>query len=382
VTETGRRIADSTFVIVANGFADGPAQALREYLVRSDARRVVTVEHPLGLDDEPHHVVRDERRGQQVRERTFRLPSRPPLTYPLDLLVPPTLPTADAWFGFNALACARGLFLRRLGRARRVVYWCVDFVDDRFGAGPLTRAYVALDRACCVRADRRFELSEQALVARNDRHGGVPLARAEVVPMGAWIDRVPVAGAGQFGAPVAFLGHLVPRQGVETLLRSLAAAKAGGRVIPAEVIGKGPLEAALRELAVELGLGSSVRFHGFVRDHRDVERILATCSAGVAPYANDPTSFTRYADPGKLKAYVAAGLPVVLTDVAPNAGELAAAGVAVLVEDDPAALANALETLLDDPDEWGRRRRAALELRVRYDWNAILERAVRGLGFV
>jgi glycosyltransferase involved in cell wall biosynthesis len=72
----------------------------------------------------------------------------------------------------------------------------------------------------------------------------------------------------------------------------------------------------------------------------------------------------------------------VLTDVAPNAGELAAAGVAVLVEDDPAALANALETLLDDPDEWGRRRRAALELRVRYDWNAILERAVRGLGFV
>lgn len=382
MSQATRRIEDSTFVIVANGFADGPAQALREYLVRKDALRVVTVQHPLGSEDGTRHLVRDEGPGRTVREHVVRLPSKPPLTYPLDLLVPPMLPKTDAWFGFNALACAKGLVSRRLGRAHRVVYWCVDFVDDRFGAGPLTRAYVALDRVCCRRADRRIELSDAAREARDARHAGTTLAPTDVVPMGAWVDRVPVTGTEQFGAPVAFLGHLVPRQGVTTLLHALAASKARGRLIPAELVGKGPQDAELRKLATELGLDATVRFHGFVPDHRDVERILATCSVGVAPYVDDPASFTRYADPGKLKAYVAAGLPVVLTDVAPNAAELAASGVAVLVEDDPDALARAVESMLDDPDEWRRRRSAALELRRRYDWNVVLAGALRGLGFV
>jgi len=380
MAEEHRRIADSVFVIVANGFADGPAQALREYLLSRDARRVVTVQHPLGPEDGRRHLVRDEGAGRAPRERTFTLPSKPPLTYPLDLVVPPLLPRADAWFGFNGLACARGLAARRLGGARRVVYWCVDFVDDRFGDGVATRAYVALDRLCCTRADRRVELSDAAREARDRRHAGAHLAPADVVPMGAWVDRVPVTAV-QLAPVVGYLGHLVPRQGVPTLLEALALIRSRGRTVRAEVIGKGPQEGELKALAAELGLAADVRFHGFVPDHRDVERILATCSIGAAPYVDDPASFTRYADPGKLKAYLAAGLPVVTTAVAPNVGELAGAGAAVVVDDDPGELARALEALLEDEEEWRRRRTAALSLRDRFDWNALLEPALQRLGF-
>jgi glycosyltransferase involved in cell wall biosynthesis len=379
--EPARRIADSTFVIVANGFADGPAQALRTYLLRKSARRVITVQHPLGPDDGTRHLIRDESAAGSCRRRVVRLPSKPPFTYPLDLFVPPVFPRVDAWFGFNALACARGLLSRRLGRTNSVVYWCVDFVDDRFGAGPLTRAYVALDRACCVRADRRFELSEAAKEARDRRHAGASLAPADVVPMGAWVDRVPVTDPSSFPGPVVYLGHLVPRQGLTTFLLALKGAKDRGREIAAEVIGKGPQEAELRALTRELGLEANVRFHGFVPDHEDVERTLAACSVGVAPYVDDPTSFTRYADPGKLKAYLAAGLPIVTTGVAPNAAELAASGAAVVVEDDPNALAQGIEVLLDDRDEWLRRRESALSLRARYDWSVVLERGLGQLGF-
>ena len=40
------RLSPSTFAIVANGFADGPAQALRDYLIAREAT-VITILHPL-----------------------------------------------------------------------------------------------------------------------------------------------------------------------------------------------------------------------------------------------------------------------------------------------------------------------------------------------
>ena len=371
------RIHESTFAIVSNGHVDGPAQALRDHLVRRGARRVTTVFHPLGAEDVGIHEVAVFEHGAARRVRRVRLPSRPPLTYPLDLLVPLRAPRADAWFGFNALAGARGLVPRRAGT---VVYWCVDYVDDRFGTGLLTRAFNAVDGFCCRRADARFELSEDARSARDARHAGDRLAPAHVVPMGAWLERVPVTpDHGYHARRVVFLGHLVERQGVSTLLAALAGLGERGVKVAADVVGRGPLEQPLRREAAELGLGETVTFHGFVPRHEDVERILVAASVGVAPY--EPGSFTQYADPGKLKAYLAAGLPIVTTAVPPNAQELEQVGAAVLVDGSPAALAGAIERLLDTPEEWRSRRDASRALARRYDWPVILDDALARVGF-
>jgi hypothetical protein len=179
-----RRLRDSRFVIASNGFAEGPAPALRDYLVEKRAGTVTTITHPLLPDDGSDHVVTRWQAGVQVGTRTVKLPSRPPWTYPLDLFVPPWPPTADAWFGFNATACLRGLIARRTGRARRVIYWCVDYVDERFGTGFLTQVYEWLDGVGCRSADARFELSMAAARARDRRHAGKPLVATRVVPWG------------------------------------------------------------------------------------------------------------------------------------------------------------------------------------------------------
>ncbi len=341
--------------IVSNGFADGPAQALRDYLVARGAD-VVTIFHPLTPEQGSRHRIARYAGGALVDERGVRLPLKPPASFALDPFVPLLPPRVEVWFGFNPLACARGL----IARTDRVVLWSVDFVPDRFGRGTIaTRIYDRLDRLCCVRADARVELSESARNGRNRRHG-LGDAPAHVVPMGAWIDRVPTTTTESFqDGRVVFLGHLVERQGVAILLDAL-----GDR--PADVIGTGPLEASLRARA------KNVTFHGYVADHREVERLLSHAAVAVAPYRQTGESFTRYADPGKLKAYLAAGLPTLLTDVPPNALELAAEAGAEIVADDPAALAAAIESLLASPDEWRARREAALAYARRFDWNALL----------
>lgn len=376
------RASRTSVAIVANGFADGPAQALRDYLVTRGAD-VVTVLHPLTPEQGTTHLVSTFSHGRQLRERAIGVPMRPPLSYAVDPFVPLRLPRVDVWFGFNPLACARGLVARRLGRARKVVLWSVDFIPNRFGRrSPMTRVYNTLDRLACTHADGRVELSEAARLARDAHHGLTGSASATlVVPMGAWLERTPVVGEDGFGRRrVAFLGHLVPRQGVGALLEALAILEKRGADVGADVIGTGPDESMLRERVRRLGLEGSVRMHGFVPDHREVECILAAASIALAPYEPDGESFTRHADPGKLKAYLAAGLPIILTDVPPNAGELVRHAGATLVRFEPSEIADAIADGLSDAERWTTRRDEALRYARRFDWAALLADALTRLG--
>jgi glycosyltransferase involved in cell wall biosynthesis len=362
------------YAIVANGFAEGPAQALRDYLVERGAE-VLAISHPLTPEQGNGHVIARFARGREVDTRTRRLPLRPPLSFALDPFVPLVPSPVDAWFGFNPLAAARGLLAREQRRARSVVLWSVDFAPDRFGHGTMwTRLYDHLDRLCCRRADARVELSEAARDARNRRHGLVTAAvPTHLVPMGAWLDRVPTTSPDGFEhRQIVFLGHLVERQGVDVFVDALALLNDRAERLTAAVIGDGPLAGELRERAETLGLGNVARFHGFVPNHRVVERLLAESSVAVAPYRPDKNSFTRYADPGKLKAYAAAGLPMILTDVPPNAGELERDAGAELVPFDATAVADAISRTLASPELWRERRALALAYARRFDWEALI----------
>jgi glycosyltransferase involved in cell wall biosynthesis len=380
-----RPIRESTFLVVANGTADQPpASGVHEFLRARRARRVTTVFHPLGVEDPGIHEVVVYERDREPRRRTVRLPSHPPYTFPLDLLVPLWPPAVDCWLAFNNMHCARGLLARRAGWATRVVYWAVDFVPERFGPGPLTKAYDAVDAYCCRQADLRIELSEPALEGRNGRHRVHAAARAptRVVPVGAWLDRLPVVPEDALAKRrVVFIGHLVPRQGVGISLDAMRILRDRGVQAELEIAGTGPLFEQLRATASEMGIERQVSFRGFLDDHRDVEAFLASGSIAVAPY--DPTgqTFTRYADPSKLKAYLAAGLPILTTDVPPNAHELAERGGAQIVGFDATAYARAIEQLLGAPEEWARRRAAALDYVRDYDWNRLLEPAFADIGF-
>jgi glycosyltransferase involved in cell wall biosynthesis len=378
-------VTESSFAVVTNGFADGPAQALRDHLVMKRAGRLVTVTHPLSAEEGGRHLMEEWADGQLLRSRTVRLPSRPPLTFPLDLLANPVLPKVDCWFGFNPLNVLQGLSARRLVRADLVVYWGVDFVQTRFGRGPLTAVYESLEGYCCRHADARFELSTAMRDARDSRHGreGEALAPARIVPMGGWAGQVPRTDENAYlRRLVVYVGHLLPKQGLLELLEAIRILSDRRAGVSLDVIGRGPQEQALRERTHELGLDGSVRFLGFIEDHRELERLVSAGSVGAAPYATgSASSYTVYADPGKLKVYLAAGLPIVTTDVAPVAAELAEAGAAVLVDFEPAAIAGAIEGLLGSAVEWRRRRQSALDVAQTYDWQLILSSGLEWIGF-
>ena len=178
----------------------------------------------------------------------------------------------------------------------------------------MTAAYEWLDRRCCMRSDGRVELSEAAMGGRLDAYG---LTRddcpAEIIPMGAWNAESPkTSGANLANPRIVFLGHLVERMGLALLVETLAVLKSRGVDFRADIIGGGPLLSDVRLRCSDAGLGDVVTIHGFVADFADVARVLSEAVVAVAPYEVDEHSFSRFADPGKLKAYLGAGLPIVL----------------------------------------------------------------------
>jgi glycosyltransferase involved in cell wall biosynthesis len=382
---TGRLIPlqSARFAIVTNGFVGGgAAHAMRDFLVARKAGRLVTVFHPLTREDVGRHEMTIWEKGVEVRKRSWTLPSRPPFTFPLDLVTPISMPEVDCWFGFNALACWRGIRARKAGRTQKAVYWCVDFVRARFGAGQLTRFYEYMDGFCSANADFRFDISQAAAEARNARHAKRRLAPVRIVPIGAWLDRMATTPPdGYRSRRVIYAGNLVRTQGGPMLLAALALLGQRNVQFTAEIVGRGPLLEELQAMAKESRIDDRIHFHGYVDDHRDVERIVASGAVGMAPYDSEIESFTRWADPGKLKTYLAAGLPIIVTDVPPNAKALAEAGAAVIAPFQAEGIADAIEQMLADGDEWQRRRQAALNLAKDYDWTTILSGALETAGF-
>lgn len=375
-----RPLQESSFLIVANGTPDSPpASGVRDYLA-AEARELTTVFHPLNRDDPPIHRVARWRNGKQVEDREFRRPSRPPLTYATDVLAPLLRPRVDAWVGFSNLSAVHGIARRRAGLAGTVAYWAVDFVPDRFGKGAmLTQAYDRVDRIASTRADLRVELTAAARDARAARLGlGSEAAATHVAPVGIWLDRIERAPEDAWRTrKVVFIGHLVPRQGVGTLIEAIALVPD----VTLEIAGRGPDEEALRALAAARGISDRVRFLGFLSDHREVERLVASAAVAAAPYATDMESFTKYADPSKLRTYTGAGLPIVTTDVPPNAHELEREAGASVVDYEPQAMATAIEAILASPEEWLRRHAAALAYAEGFDWGRIVPQALERLGF-
>lgn len=137
------------------------------------------------------------------------------------------------------------------------------------------------------------------------------------------------------GAPrLLFVGQLIERKGVDVLLRAMHALEARGVRAHLRLVGRGPEEGALRELARSLGLAERVEFAGLVRNE-EVAGFYRDCDIAVLPSHAE-------ANPVVVIEALASGTPVVATRCGAEAIVGEAHGV-VVEPGDVDALAEAIE---------------------------------------
>ena len=116
-----------------------------------------------------------------------------------------------------------------------------------------------------------------------------------------------------------------------------------------------------------------------MREQSTITSLLGDCVVAIAPFLNDDKQFTKYADPQKIKYYLAAGLPIFLTDVPPNARELAEiAGCSLLSKQEGAKVwAEQVLSLIHSPSEWITRANLAYQVGSEYERTKIYDRTLR-----
>jgi glycosyltransferase involved in cell wall biosynthesis len=203
-----------------------------------------------------------------------------------------------------------------------------------------------------------------ALVARYGFKGPTAVARS-----GIDLDRFPRlwpagAVARRAGPPViVYVGRLGGWKAVPVLIRAVGSVP-GARLL---LVGGGDAEEAprLREVAREAGVADRVEITARV-PHRAIAAKLADASVAVHVLPQDLGIATRDTSPLKLVEYLAAGIPVVASDV-PAVREIVTDGVSAVLAPagDSAALGAAICRVLEDP---------ALQERLSIEGRAVAER--------
>jgi glycosyltransferase involved in cell wall biosynthesis len=177
-----------------------------------------------------------------------------------------------------------------------------------------------------------------------------------------------------FGLPsgdllLGFTGSLRPWHGLDIAVAALAELPEWVTLV---VAGDGPVRGQLEQQAAALGVGHRIRWLGALA-HERVPQMLAACDLALAPYPELPNfGFS----PLKLYEYLAAGVPVVASDIGQIRRALSGGRWGRLVPPgDASALAAALTSELADPQAAKLRAEAAREYAMsRHGWT---ERATR-----
>lgn len=237
-----------------------------------------------------------------------------------------------------------------VGRLKAPVYKAIEWLTGQLGTA----------------ATATSRLTQERLAGQRRRGGGV-----ELVPCGIHVDevraaaRVDEARHGQ-APPLVYAGRVLREKRIDLLLRAVAllAPKHSGVLLT--VFGAGPYLETLVRLASELGISDRVDFRGHVETNVEVWESLGRARIAVQP--SEREGFGLF----PLEA-MAAGLPVVYCESPESAvPELVRHCVeGVCTPANPEALADALDRLMTDGEEWSRLRRNAIERASGYDWDEI-----------
>jgi glycosyltransferase involved in cell wall biosynthesis len=218
-----------------------------------------------------------------------------------------------------------------------------------------------IEQRICALADRVVVLTPRlaGVIACNPE-------RVHVIPSGVTPAAFVDGGPDPFGETphprVLFVGRLARQKDPLTLVEAAARLRTPGAQVV--LVGDGPLRGADEARIGRLGVGDRVHVAGF-QAHKDVPAWLAHADVFAMPSAYEELG-------SALLEAMQAGLPIVASDTGgiPDAVGDAAR---LVPPGDPAALAEAIDALLADPQARSRLSARATERAERYDWASLAE---------
>lgn len=369
---------DIKIVTVLHFYATGPGQEFHSWLVENKFERAMLVEHPFSFSPRDYVRIEDVKsNGEKVINKVPKKKLPTYFSYLIDFFT--TLQILkkekfDVFVGNGCFDTLAGLVARRLGRTKKVVLYTIDYAPN-VGGKIYAFVYRLIDKFCCYNVDAIWNLSDRMHSARiADGMNPKKCAPAFRVPHGTHAKKMRALipeNSDKF--KVAFMGHVLKKSGLQLFMNGMKKLLSEIPEIHLEVLGGGEYLENLKSLAKELEIEKNVTFHGYIESHEELEKKLARCGIGLALYSPEEAGFSYCADPGKVKVYLACGLPVIIVDVPQVAGEIDARGAGVKINYDIDEMLVAIKKILQNHPEY---KKNALEMADEYDWDNVFTNAL------
>lgn len=373
---------DLKIVIAVHFMLYGAADALEEYLVSRKVRKVYTIRLP--FHHQQYQIFKTFVKGRVIKNEKVRKQRAGFLDYFNDFFVVFNAvyrqgEKFDIFIGVNGLNALSGLLLKKMGKVNKVIFYGIDFVPIRFENKLLNFIYHKIEEYCVKNSDVVWNVSpriaegrEKFLKISKKKH------RQKVVPIGVWekdIVKRKTAKENQ----IIFVGHLLEKQGVQEVIRAMPIVRKKVKNAKLIIIGGGVYMPELKKITKEEKSHDAVIFTGWITDKKKLKKMMLESSVAVACYFPEKErlrNFTYYADPTKIKDYLSAGLPLVLTNVSHNSGELEKNKCGIIVEYDRRSISAALVKLLENKYLLGEYQQNSLKYIHSFTWDKIFVKAL------
>jgi len=163
------------------------------------------------------------------------------------------------------LNCIAGIMLRAMKHTKRVIFYVIDWSPKRFDNNILNGIYHLSDRVAALFATETWNVSPA--IDQGRWHGTFwsligrfSQKRTRIVEIGVVRVNSEIANGPRLPNRLVFLGHLLEKQGLQHVIAALPLIAESFSDVDLVVIGSGPYQAALAEMAHNVGVENRVRF--------------------------------------------------------------------------------------------------------------------------
>ena len=380
---------EKKFIIATHHMVYGAPQALKDYLIQENTKETVFIGLPFHEQRMTFFEVYKEKKKffSKLSSRKFSFGF---LDYVLDFftvfyLIFKQNHKYDFFFGVDGLNCLAGLLLKKMNRVNHVVFYSIDFVPVRFDNKILNYIFHTIEKICVNKSDLVWNVSpriaegrKQFLQIPNDPTHQI------VVPIGVWNKNIRKRDFKDVKKhQLLFVGHLLEKQGVQLVLDTIPDIV---RKIPDFkffIVGGGEYESVLKEKIKKLQIEKYVYVVGWIREREKLDDMMSESACAIAIYKPEKEklyNFTYYSDPTKLKDYLSAGLPIILTSVPYNAGQIQSKKCGIIVSYSKDSIGRAVIELMENSEKLKNFRLNALEMAKQFEWNKIFYQAFEESG--
>jgi glycosyltransferase involved in cell wall biosynthesis len=222
------------------------------------------------------------------------------------------------YIGVDPLNALTGILLKKIGKFKKVVFYAVDFSEQRFNNIILNWFYKNIYKFCAKNADQVWSASTRILKVIEKFN----FKRIENI----FVPNIPSDYCINYINNIKQKYHLITLGLIDDhidfigIFNTISELKDNFPMLILKIIGNGPKEQEYRSYINANDLNANIIFLGYL-DHNQALKEISKSGIGLALY-NGKWNFNYYGDSMKCREYFRVGLPVITTDTHSTAEEI------------------------------------------------------------